>query len=190
MWNHTSFPAYKSRLWDMTGASTASESNAAEKRKPYVPHRTSSHIVSPTNSMFVQAFQVKRPPSFWLHCDLPLYLLPSPAHSPSASLDPSWHCHLIIFSSIQREAFHHFASVPSTVLMSCLRYASRCTIMPYTRGRGAQFDTSVFCAISRWHGPLSIFTLIAAFARDLIFLDIVVRMEYIWFDLFAERKNN
>lgn len=32
MWNHTSFPAYKSRLWDMTGA----EQKNAEKRKPYV----------------------------------------------------------------------------------------------------------------------------------------------------------
>lgn len=31
MWNHTSFPAYKSRLWDMTG-----EQKNAEKRKPYV----------------------------------------------------------------------------------------------------------------------------------------------------------
>ncbi|KAJ5211794.1 uncharacterized protein N7498_003440 [Penicillium cinerascens] len=30
MWNHTSFPAYKSRLWDMTG-----EQKNAEKRKPY-----------------------------------------------------------------------------------------------------------------------------------------------------------
>lgn len=26
MWNHTSFPAYKSRLWDMTGASSSSSS--------------------------------------------------------------------------------------------------------------------------------------------------------------------
>lgn len=30
MWNHTSFPAYKSRLWDMAGASSgfASESGS------------------------------------------------------------------------------------------------------------------------------------------------------------------
>ncbi|KAJ5155408.1 hypothetical protein N7492_008211 [Penicillium capsulatum] len=35
MWNHTSFPAYKSRLWDMTGASTESESSAAANRKPH-----------------------------------------------------------------------------------------------------------------------------------------------------------
>lgn len=32
MWNHTSFPAYKSRLWDMTG----SEQKNGDKRKPYV----------------------------------------------------------------------------------------------------------------------------------------------------------
>ncbi|KAJ9491430.1 hypothetical protein VN97_g1821 [Penicillium thymicola] len=32
MWNHTSFPAYKSRLWDMAGASS-SEQKDAEKRK-------------------------------------------------------------------------------------------------------------------------------------------------------------
>ncbi|CAG8241754.1 unnamed protein product [Penicillium nalgiovense] len=31
MWNHTSFPAYKSRLWDMTGSS--SEEKDDEKRK-------------------------------------------------------------------------------------------------------------------------------------------------------------
>ncbi|KAJ5643784.1 uncharacterized protein N7484_006291 [Penicillium longicatenatum] len=36
MWNHTSFPAYKSRLWDMTGSSGSSTENGAEKRKPYV----------------------------------------------------------------------------------------------------------------------------------------------------------
>jgi len=34
MWNHTSFPAYKSRLWDMQG--TSQEASGAEKRKPYV----------------------------------------------------------------------------------------------------------------------------------------------------------
>ncbi|CAI7648809.1 unnamed protein product [Penicillium bialowiezense] len=33
MWNHTSFPAYKSRLWDMTGSSSTDQQNAAEKRK-------------------------------------------------------------------------------------------------------------------------------------------------------------
>jgi len=33
MWNHTSFPAYKSRLWDMQGESA--EGSGAEKRKPY-----------------------------------------------------------------------------------------------------------------------------------------------------------
>jgi hypothetical protein len=33
MWNHTSFPAYKSRLWDMQGQE---EKSGAEKRKPYV----------------------------------------------------------------------------------------------------------------------------------------------------------
>ncbi|KAL4810399.1 hypothetical protein BDV18DRAFT_130916 [Aspergillus unguis] len=37
MWNHTSFPAYKSRLWDMTGASSSadsgSENGGAEHRK-------------------------------------------------------------------------------------------------------------------------------------------------------------
>ncbi|CAI7579100.1 unnamed protein product [Penicillium glandicola] len=32
MWNHTSFPAYKSRLWDMAGSSS-SEQKDAEKRK-------------------------------------------------------------------------------------------------------------------------------------------------------------
>jgi hypothetical protein len=32
MWNHTSFPAYKSRLWNMTGSS-AGEGQEAEKRK-------------------------------------------------------------------------------------------------------------------------------------------------------------
>ncbi|CAI7585913.1 hypothetical protein N7509_008980 [Penicillium cosmopolitanum] len=32
MWNHTSFPAYKSRLWDMQGQE---EKSGAEKRKPY-----------------------------------------------------------------------------------------------------------------------------------------------------------
>ncbi|KAJ5326744.1 hypothetical protein N7541_010426 [Penicillium brevicompactum] len=33
MWNHTSFPAYKSRLWDMSGSSSTNQQNAAEKRK-------------------------------------------------------------------------------------------------------------------------------------------------------------
>lgn len=37
MWNHTSFPAYKSRLWDMTGSSSQQQqNNGVEKRKPYV----------------------------------------------------------------------------------------------------------------------------------------------------------
>ncbi|KAJ6005026.1 hypothetical protein N7540_012825 [Penicillium herquei] len=36
MWNHTSFPAYKSRLWDMTGSSGASTESHVEQRKPYV----------------------------------------------------------------------------------------------------------------------------------------------------------
>lgn len=31
MWNHTSFPAYKSRLWNMAGKS---EDQAVEKRRP------------------------------------------------------------------------------------------------------------------------------------------------------------
>ncbi|KAJ5723281.1 hypothetical protein N7488_001316 [Penicillium malachiteum] len=35
MWNHTSFPAYKSRLWDMTGSSGADTRSQAEQRKPY-----------------------------------------------------------------------------------------------------------------------------------------------------------
>ncbi|KAL2826992.1 hypothetical protein BDW59DRAFT_160572 [Aspergillus cavernicola] len=37
MWNHTSFPAYKSRLWDMTGSASGSSSGngegKAEQRK-------------------------------------------------------------------------------------------------------------------------------------------------------------
>ncbi|KAJ5551195.1 hypothetical protein N7535_000862 [Penicillium sp. DV-2018c] len=33
MWNHTSFPAYKSRLWDMSGSSSADPKNGAQKRK-------------------------------------------------------------------------------------------------------------------------------------------------------------
>ncbi|KGO42217.1 hypothetical protein PEX1_025670 [Penicillium expansum] len=33
MWNHTSFPAYKSRLWDMTGSSSTEQTKDAEKRK-------------------------------------------------------------------------------------------------------------------------------------------------------------
>lgn len=38
MWNHTSFPNYKSRLWDMTGSSSSAEQDGgAEKRKAYVP---------------------------------------------------------------------------------------------------------------------------------------------------------
>ncbi|KAI9929176.1 hypothetical protein AWENTII_001125 [Aspergillus wentii] len=32
MWNHTSFPAYKSRLWNMTGSSDEQE---VERRKTY-----------------------------------------------------------------------------------------------------------------------------------------------------------
>lgn len=32
MWNHTSFPAYKSRLWNMAGS--ADDQDGAEKRKP------------------------------------------------------------------------------------------------------------------------------------------------------------
>ncbi|EAW21564.1 uncharacterized protein NFIA_067310 [Aspergillus fischeri NRRL 181] len=31
IWNHTSFPAYKSRLWNMTGSTAGTET---EKRKP------------------------------------------------------------------------------------------------------------------------------------------------------------
>ncbi|KEY79960.1 hypothetical protein BA78_8608 [Aspergillus fumigatus] len=31
IWNHTSFPAYKSRLWNMTGSTAEAET---EKRKP------------------------------------------------------------------------------------------------------------------------------------------------------------
>ncbi|KAL3475007.1 hypothetical protein BJX99DRAFT_230355 [Aspergillus californicus] len=30
MWNHTSFPAYKSRLWDMTGSASGSGSGNGE----------------------------------------------------------------------------------------------------------------------------------------------------------------
>ena len=41
MWNHTSFPNYKSRLWDMTGSGSGSSSSkqngGVEKRKAYVP---------------------------------------------------------------------------------------------------------------------------------------------------------
>ncbi|KAJ5188835.1 hypothetical protein N7491_005156 [Penicillium cf. griseofulvum] len=33
MWNHTSFPAYKSRLWDMAGSSSSEPKKGAEKRK-------------------------------------------------------------------------------------------------------------------------------------------------------------
>ncbi|KAJ5384344.1 hypothetical protein N7517_002255 [Penicillium concentricum] len=33
MWNHTSFPAYKSRLWDMAGSSSSEPKSGAEKRK-------------------------------------------------------------------------------------------------------------------------------------------------------------
>ncbi|KAJ6138620.1 hypothetical protein N7471_005106 [Penicillium samsonianum] len=33
MWNHTSFPAYKSRLWDMAGSSSSEQQKGAEKRK-------------------------------------------------------------------------------------------------------------------------------------------------------------
>lgn len=39
MWNHTSFPNYKSRLWDMTGSAASSSStqnDGAHERKPYV----------------------------------------------------------------------------------------------------------------------------------------------------------
>ncbi|KAL2854352.1 hypothetical protein BJY01DRAFT_243682 [Aspergillus pseudoustus] len=32
MWNHTSFPAYKSRLWDMTGSPSGSGSGNGERR--------------------------------------------------------------------------------------------------------------------------------------------------------------
>ncbi|KAL3413625.1 VIT family-domain-containing protein [Aspergillus fumigatus] len=35
IWNHTSFPAYKSRLWNMTGSTAGAET---EKRKPKVVH--------------------------------------------------------------------------------------------------------------------------------------------------------
>ncbi|KAJ5953117.1 hypothetical protein N7454_000013 [Penicillium verhagenii] len=44
MWNHTSFPAYKSRLWDMTGASGSKTESGAEKRKPYVSRLVSCGI--------------------------------------------------------------------------------------------------------------------------------------------------
>lgn len=67
MWNHTSFPNYKSHLWDMTGeehqkgaekhaavkndaakhssAKHAAEKNGVEKRKPYVsPESFSIHV--------------------------------------------------------------------------------------------------------------------------------------------------
>ncbi|KAJ5287505.1 hypothetical protein N7478_003191, partial [Penicillium angulare] len=33
IWNHTSFPAYKSRLWDMGGADATKTEHGAEKRK-------------------------------------------------------------------------------------------------------------------------------------------------------------
>ncbi|KAJ5960600.1 uncharacterized protein N7479_007750 [Penicillium vulpinum] len=33
VWNHTSFPAYKSRLWDMAGTSSSESNEGAEKRK-------------------------------------------------------------------------------------------------------------------------------------------------------------
>ncbi|KAJ5648302.1 hypothetical protein N7490_004674 [Penicillium lividum] len=33
MWNHTSFPAYKSRLWNTTGTSTSKSEGGAEKRQ-------------------------------------------------------------------------------------------------------------------------------------------------------------
>lgn len=36
VWNHTSFPNYKSRLWDMTGSSSSQQQHGVEKRKPYV----------------------------------------------------------------------------------------------------------------------------------------------------------
>ncbi|KAL2868340.1 uncharacterized protein BJX67DRAFT_380146 [Aspergillus lucknowensis] len=36
MWNHTSFPAYKSRLWDMTGSASGSGSGNGEGK---VEHR-------------------------------------------------------------------------------------------------------------------------------------------------------
>jgi hypothetical protein len=32
MWNHTSFPAYKSRLWDMTGTASGSASGNKDGR--------------------------------------------------------------------------------------------------------------------------------------------------------------
>ncbi|KAJ0424090.1 hypothetical protein BJY00DRAFT_277012 [Aspergillus carlsbadensis] len=32
MWNHTSFPAYKSRLWDMTGSASGSAGGNGEGR--------------------------------------------------------------------------------------------------------------------------------------------------------------
>ncbi|KAL2860348.1 hypothetical protein BJX68DRAFT_224960 [Aspergillus pseudodeflectus] len=32
MWNHTSFPAYKSRLWDMTGSASGSASGNGDGR--------------------------------------------------------------------------------------------------------------------------------------------------------------
>lgn len=38
VWNHTSFPNYKSRLWNMTGSSSSQQQqqHGVEKRKPYV----------------------------------------------------------------------------------------------------------------------------------------------------------
>ncbi|KAL2810702.1 hypothetical protein BJX63DRAFT_434087 [Aspergillus granulosus] len=41
MWNHTSFPAYKSRLWDMTGSASVSGSGSGEGRAE--PRKGRSH---------------------------------------------------------------------------------------------------------------------------------------------------
>ncbi|KAF4212046.1 hypothetical protein CNMCM8980_001022 [Aspergillus fumigatiaffinis] len=41
IWNHTSFPAYKSRLWNMTGSTAGTET---ERRKPYSPVSESSDL--------------------------------------------------------------------------------------------------------------------------------------------------
>ncbi|KAL4800444.1 hypothetical protein BDV19DRAFT_384265 [Aspergillus venezuelensis] len=39
MWNHTSFPAYKSRLWDMTGSAEASGSGSSSGNGGNAEHR-------------------------------------------------------------------------------------------------------------------------------------------------------
>ncbi|KAL4958217.1 hypothetical protein BDW69DRAFT_98716 [Aspergillus filifer] len=39
MWNHTSFPAYKSRLWDMTGSAELSGSGSSSGHDAKAEHR-------------------------------------------------------------------------------------------------------------------------------------------------------